>query len=298
MSEDIVKQLETIVENEPFVLFDTGPLVSTEGYGKGDFLKEIYDCKTITIIPVPLLERKLAELQSILPIICAPSAHITAEVFKEYERGARIEQQALEAKKRHSQRFGGGEYASDETISQINEETFRTLKLLKRKTLNFRNKEAYQILLEFFKTLSQTADSITIREIKKHWKADLKGNKHAPLYGDESIDAAVFYYMLTENSDRPSVAVVTTDHDIKRNIRTAYLLFAAVTPKLFAEKADKTPCKVYLPDGDGTEMAYKALVDTTKPQTIGTLSNLSAIIGCDKVNDALELAYDTFNRLC
>ena len=302
----LLDTLERTLETETFAIVDTSSLLSLRGYGDRDLLSEIYDCRTISAIPLAVLEKKLQSLMQLNRMLQKPSARVTREVLKEFERGVNIEQRTLDTKKRNCKEDGENfDYAQSEDCSetsedlcaQIKEESFKQLQLLRRRTINFQNYAVQQKLFEFFKYLSTTVD-LQSRGTKKHWKIGLKGKEHEYLYGDESIEAALFYRVLLEEKDKDSTAVITTDHDIKRNVRTACILFSTVAPELFAEKTKHHPFKVYLLDGEGEKTRYRPFVDTAHNPSIGTLEGLTRIAGEKNTSSALEAAYDVFNTVC
>lgn len=289
MSNKLIQQLEQIAAEEKFVLIDTCSLIYQDSEQKG-ILRCIHSMQKITQVPTELLENTIAFHQTLQDIFCKENTHVTKEVFAEVERGMKFAKDRIKGIQ-HKKEFDKNKTTDDPTKKYANlladnllDELERAKQTITTKTLKFYDNTSYDRLFELFKQIAPFTND------KKE-----RATKHKYLFGDESISAAVMYLILCEEKKTP-VTVVSRDFDIMRVLRTAYHLFSTIDPEKFAKKIITTPFKTYLPLTKNNEYKYHTTLNTIEQKTMGTIEKER--ICPEKFNAMLEIAYDTFHRIC
>ena len=299
MSKTLFDSLETMLETEPFVIVDTCTFDSNQGYGKAGFLEQMYDFKEMRSVPLDIIEREKDCIAWAATLTQKLNVYVTQQVYNEIERKVSKIQQSIQFLQRkisgRHKRINPNETTQEEQTSplasELAENAFTMLKQLKQKILHFKDSTVYETLFKFFAELGKLDPSIYLKK-----KQRMHDTKNPYFFGDESIAAAIYYRALTGQGSCTTAA--TTDHDIKKLVRTAHILFETIDNKEFHEKTKSHRCQVYLPERQGEQFFYRPYLDTEEPQSMGTLTRLEEKLGGQTVNRALELAYDTFNRVC
>ncbi|MBI4140904.1 hypothetical protein HY485_03655 [Candidatus Woesearchaeota archaeon] len=299
MSETLFDSLERMLETEPFVIGDTCIFDSNQGYGKPGFLEQTYDFKEMRSVPLDIIEREKDCIEWAATLTQKPNIHVTQQIYNETERKVSKIQQTVQFLQRkiscRHKRITPNETTQEEQTSplasELAENAFTMLKQLKQKILHFKDSATYETLFKFFAELGKLDPGIYLKKKQK-----MQNTKNPYFFGDESIAAAIYYRALTGQGSCTTAA--TTDHDIKKLVRTAHILFETIDEKKLREKTGVHRCQVYLPERQGEQFFYRPYLDTELPQSMGTLTRLEEKLGKQAVNRALELAYDTFNRIC
>lgn len=304
MNEDSPTSLQTIVEKEPFVILDSSALILDIPYEQESqgFIHALYLSQDIVDIKKEI-ELAILHYESIQALLKTNSTHVTKEVFLEVDRGIVIEHAILQRKreertisdehelrkKTDSRRLYCREISGD-----LQNELAKTRALLKQTILSFNQQTTYKLLLNFFKSLAPIVKSRS----KTNRELEARGVNQQYLAGDESISAAVFYFVLTQqhtknttrDTNKRRISVITQDQDIKREIRLAYHLFRALSPTNFKTLVENNPLRVYASKNKQDGWEYAPLFDTTQKNLVGSLDQERKYGGCEPINKLLPLA--------
>lgn len=304
MSEDtlnqrLLKQLEEITTSNRFVILDTSVLVyDPDSTHKQRFLGFLRQCEKqndgLHKIPTDFAQGALDHFTKLEQIISKGTTFVTEQIFEETTYGITKSDAAItKMQKPAVTKDDSGRYTrlrdfrqanTQTTLAELQQKMQNVNALLQQKILTFKRPDVYNWLLAFFKHIAPY--------VKDADKTQGKNYR----FGDESIAAATLYFTMTGHETPQQTTVITQDHDIKREIRTAYLLFSTANKSCFKTLAHRNPFKVYVLAG--TPLEYVCKVDTQCPHQMPTAEQERHRVGGEeRLRRMLKAARYVLNKI-
>lgn len=296
----LLKQLEEITTSNRFVILDTSVLVyDPESTHKQRFLGFLRQCEKQTDglhkIPTDFAQGALDHFTKLEQIISKGTTFVTEQIFEEAEYGIIKSDAAItKIQKPDVTKDDSGRYTrlgdfrqanTQTTLAELQQKMQNVNELLRQKIITFKRPDVYNWLFAFFKHIAPY-----VKDADK-----IQGKNYR--FGDESIAAATLYFTITGHETPQQTTVITQDHDIKREIRDAYLLFNQLRKSSFGVLARRNPFQVYVLTGN--KPAYVCKINTQEPHKIGNIEEERHRVGGEeRFQRMLQAARYVLNKVC